>query len=489
MKLFTIGDSLSQGFMSGAAARTDLCYSTLIAGALGLTPGPSTKKGTNYFYPQWPCHGLPANIEAVFREMIRKYGCNINGIEWLTALSTLNRVIDRSEDYYERGAGSANKSYQGQVPHFNNVSIWSIDVADSWLLTPEICKEELEKEKKTGGKDQWLGIPNSAFYRTALKVLDPNLDKNFTQLEWLEHHAKTEGVESLILWTGGNNALKPILTLKIIETPDDQISRPFCWPHPFRRKKGWNLWHPADFQVEYQELIRRIDEIMSQHNRFPDWKIFIATIPRVTVAPILKGFGPTTFAPGYGTLYKFYTYTPFKAKYALDHGIFFPLEQLLYIDTCIGEYNKIITEIVEQKNKEFGLVKGPYFTVDMCQTFDKLNLHRQGDHSAFEFPDYFASIDPPVDISYYHADTCGIRTQGGLISLDGIHPTAICQGLIAREFIKVMEQAGIQFKHSLNWPDIFNSDSLYQKPLSIMQEMYDHQRMAQQLVKLIRYYL
>src|SRR3712207_6958900 len=29
MKLFTIGDSISQGFMSGAAARTDLAYSTL----------------------------------------------------------------------------------------------------------------------------------------------------------------------------------------------------------------------------------------------------------------------------------------------------------------------------------------------------------------------------------------------------------------------------------------------------------------------------
>ena len=31
MKLFTIGDSVSQGFMSLAAARTDLSYSTLLA--------------------------------------------------------------------------------------------------------------------------------------------------------------------------------------------------------------------------------------------------------------------------------------------------------------------------------------------------------------------------------------------------------------------------------------------------------------------------
>ncbi|HEY0658065.1 MAG TPA: hypothetical protein VGD05_06310, partial [Pyrinomonadaceae bacterium] len=36
MKLFTIGDSVSQGFMSLAAARTDNAYSTLIARQIGL---------------------------------------------------------------------------------------------------------------------------------------------------------------------------------------------------------------------------------------------------------------------------------------------------------------------------------------------------------------------------------------------------------------------------------------------------------------------
>ena len=39
MKLFTIGDSIPQGFMSGAAARTNLAYSTLVAGCMGLEDG------------------------------------------------------------------------------------------------------------------------------------------------------------------------------------------------------------------------------------------------------------------------------------------------------------------------------------------------------------------------------------------------------------------------------------------------------------------
>ncbi|MEH2111365.1 MAG: hypothetical protein V7K39_02220 [Nostoc sp.] len=39
MKLFTIDDSISQGFTSLAAARTDLCFSTLIAKQVGYILG------------------------------------------------------------------------------------------------------------------------------------------------------------------------------------------------------------------------------------------------------------------------------------------------------------------------------------------------------------------------------------------------------------------------------------------------------------------
>jgi len=47
LKLFTIGDSVSQGFMSAAAARTDLTYSTLIARSMGL------ELENEYRYPKW----------------------------------------------------------------------------------------------------------------------------------------------------------------------------------------------------------------------------------------------------------------------------------------------------------------------------------------------------------------------------------------------------------------------------------------------------
>src|SRR5215204_4425273 len=97
MKLFTIGDSLSQGFMSLAVARTDLSFSTLLAAKLGLHPG------QGYRFPDWPEEGLPLNLEAILRRLVSRYGADIGGLEWLTVLPTINDVVDRAEDYYERG--------------------------------------------------------------------------------------------------------------------------------------------------------------------------------------------------------------------------------------------------------------------------------------------------------------------------------------------------------------------------------------------------
>ena len=37
------------------------------------------------------------------------------------------------------------------------------------------------------------------------------------------------------------------------------------------------------------------------------------------------------------------------------------------------------------------------------------------------------------------------RTEGGLFSLDGVHPTTAAYGILAQEVIKVMEVAGVTF--------------------------------------------
>ena len=100
MKLFTIGDSISQGFMSLAAARTELSFSTLLARCLDVMPGTD-----DYPIPLWGAGGLPLNIENLLRVLQRKYGSDIRGpLEWPVALATINEYLDEVEDFYERRA-------------------------------------------------------------------------------------------------------------------------------------------------------------------------------------------------------------------------------------------------------------------------------------------------------------------------------------------------------------------------------------------------
>ena len=312
MRLFTIGDSVSQGFMSLAAARTDLSYSTLLALKLGLRPQ------QDYRFPDWPAEGMPLNREAILRRLNRRYGADIGGLEWLTVLQTINDVVDAAEDYYERGPGSADRPYPGGVQSFHNVAVSGFTVADAWLVTPGLCKRELQLGVGPRGSDSFLAGPDNAGYRTALKVLNPSLDPaldDMSQLGWLERHATTpgEGVEILVLWLGANNALGSVVALKINQTPPGLDPPPHARDYLERLRQGWNLWHPDYFRAEYQELLARVDAIM-RRNIDGSWKVFLGTVPLVTIAPLAKGVGETTDVPGKGIYYKYYTYFPFEEE-------------------------------------------------------------------------------------------------------------------------------------------------------------------------------
>jgi hypothetical protein len=58
------------------------------------------------------------------------------------------------------------------------------------------------------------------------------------------------------------------------------------------------------------------------------------------------------------------------------------------------------------------------------------------------------------------------RLQGGLFSLDCIHPTTIGYGIVAEVFLAAMQQAGIKDAdpQQLNWTRVIQQDSLIQSP-------------------------
>ncbi|HEX9980202.1 MAG TPA: hypothetical protein VGB50_06525 [Flavobacterium sp.] len=503
VKLFTIGDSISQGFMSGAAAKTHQSYSTILSRILGAS---------GYNYPTWGKEGLPVNLETVFRRLQRRLDTNIAGpIEWIKALSVINTYLDEVEDYYERGEGCMDECV-GKDP-FHNVSVRGFDVSHSWQLTPALCREWVEKSEKNG--DNTFGMVNESFHRTGYRVLASGApQENFTQLDWLEYHHNNEGVENLVLWLGANNCLGTVLNLKINQTsPDGTAFRngPDSVSYATRQKNDWNLWHPEDFRVEYQFMMDKVISIMENNPNQTDYKVFVGTIPLVTICPLIKaveksgrteqkvqewpvdknnpapsGISELKDATPRDVSYgKYYPYFLFEDNFdiTVNH---LNQNDILHIDNCIRKYNRIIQEIVAEANSRIGSRR--FYLVDISTALSEMALKRNDYQPTYDFPEYFDYCYPRVDSRYYGVTRDGQIKAGGLFSLDGVHPTAIGQGLLAYEFLKVMHQAGSftgQPNTAINWKEIFASDTLYTKPVGILGEIYDNADLKKWIYKVL----
>ncbi len=496
MKLLTIGDSISQGFMSGAAARTDQCYSTLLAEIL------ADKK---YNYPTWPMDGLPVNIESIFRRLEKRFGSDIKGIiEWPLAVNSINNYLDDVEDYYERGDGGIDKPFKNNI--YNNLSVRGFDAASPWLIKPTLCREHIEKSPNK--KDNWFGVVDESLLRTAQKVLEgdnkKSSPKDFTQLDWLQCHHKNEGVENLILWLGANNALGTVLNLSIKQTSNDGQrfnGGPEKVLFEERLKEDWNLWHPEDFRKEYEYTLNKVFDILQDNPKAIDYKVFVATIPLVTICPLIKAVGeqsdridteviewevnPNNPAPmssadlsepekhtySYGKYYPYFAFAD-SFELSLPH---LKYNDVLHIDNCIRKYNRIIQETVATLNQKMG--KPTFYLVDIGSALSKMAVKRNNYMPTYEFPEYFKYAYPKVDTKFFSTNRKGDITAGGIFSLDGVHPTAIGQGLIAYEFLKVFEKAGSfngNIDDAFDWHKIFKSDTLYSQPISLLSEIYDN---------------
>lgn len=115
-KIVAIGDSLTQGFQSGAILRTTWSYPAMIARSMGLnTPN-------DFPIPTFPGTGLPLNIEEALHSMESQLGSEIDVKEWIIRFPVLLRnFMNDTEDMYERGTGSRPSPFGG---YYHNLAIW-----------------------------------------------------------------------------------------------------------------------------------------------------------------------------------------------------------------------------------------------------------------------------------------------------------------------------------------------------------------------------
>jgi hypothetical protein len=376
----------------------------------------------------------------------------------------------------------------------DNCAYEGMRVADAWELTPALCEDKINADPSGIRNNRGVAVASQPFYRSAYRVLNPQGKqkyKSYTALSWLEHLAKSEGVENTIVFLGANNALGTIFDLKVKISPGTGGSHGSrIGADEFR----YNLWHPRDFHYEYSQLIEKLCVALKE-NKDSDWKVYVGTVPLVTIAAILEGFGeerlvddpqvPLGQADRQFRYYQYYKYYGVRDETAIrDESKHMSFRDALFIDKVIIEYNQTITSLVAAKNKALG--REAFIIVDISKVLTDMAWKRNSGMPRYELPPELAWVYPPLNTKFYRVDAAGKLADGGVFGLDGIHPTVIGQGLIAWEFLKAFQKhESASAGASLNWGRIIQEDELYQKPIAVIRDIIENDEAIDFLIQVV----
>ena len=469
-KLVAIGDSITQGVMSGAISRTELSYPALIAKAMGLTvrkPGDEKKNSDNEFWvPYFPGSGIPINIEKLLQTMECKLGSDIEWTEMIKGGTFIHQFVNELERLYEEGTKS-DSACETRVYH--NLAVTGFRVFDSFRVHTHYCSKHIES------KDNFLQLPSAPTYRIAQRVLNPGKVSHrncWTQIDNLRYlnECKEKGpIENLILFLGANDCLQTVTTLKMKDMEDEtgEVS-----VDPEERREKYNLTSTDAFEADYRRMVRQISDVISL-----DTKVFVGTVPHVTIPPVTRGISEKKDSDSslkYYPLYGPFFADPTKAS-LLEKSL--TRDEVKLIDKRVGDFNETIRKVIEEVPD-----KGKWHIVDICGMLDALAVKRQDmmDDPGKPLQKFLKKRDmsnhrllsddlkpTPSVLRFGACDNR--RTTGGLFSLDCIHPTTIGYGLIAEEFLRVMNTFCVKGVESnknlcLDWGCIIEQDTLIQDP-------------------------
>ncbi|MCU0524844.1 MAG: hypothetical protein MUF72_08475 [Elainella sp. Prado103] len=434
-RLVAIGDSLTHGFQSGAIFNTALSYPALIAQELGWK---------SFRFPTYggPGDGLPLNLEKLARFLEKRFGNTLDWWEFAPGLLAVREFLDQVEDYWERGEGSIFPSETAPMNH--NLAVYGWDLRNTLSYTADLAQDTIAANPPT---DNFINqIVEHANQRAALRVLNSARDQRsaFTPLqaaaalgaEGTLENGTGDGIETLIVMIGANNALGSILTFNVAwsgEGYDDMV-----------RNDRYTVWRPIHFQAEWDQLVVELKKIRARH-------VIISTVPHVTIAPLARGVGEK-IAPG-SRYFPYYTFPWF------DNGSFNPQknphiteQEARAIDSAIDQYNDFITASVRQARQE----GRNWYLFELSGLLDRVAYRRYLEDPAaqpswwdavggeYPLPSPLQRLNPIPDSRFFQSDQTG-RKQGGIFSLDGIHPTTIGYGVVAQEIIQIMQLAGVKF--------------------------------------------
>jgi hypothetical protein len=390
------------------------------------------------------------------------------------ALLTIQQTMSHVEDYWERGDGA---KASGTGPLHHNLGVWGFDVLDALTLSDAVCGHNIPEPRDNLVRQ----LPERGMYRTARRVCNPAARRDLAELTPLglaKRLADQEGIENLLVGLGSNNALGTCVNLQLRPSTSLDLSR-------LAHERECNLWQPEHFAALYRDLARQLEGVAAE-------RVFLLTVPHVTIAPVTRGVSPHAARARAreleGGYYEYYTrFWIWDQHFSVTRSSFLTREQARQIDRSIDAYNACIREEAARRG---------FHVIDLCQVLDRLAFRRNGGRPTYPLPlgllqalkqnpltrfrvrpDGAVLLDTrymripatkPAELAA--SDVWQNAYKGGLFGLDGVHPTTTGYGIIAHEVLSAFQQAGVPGADptTLDWHGIVANDTLLTAPPELL---------------------
>lgn len=450
-RLAAMGDSMAQGFKNGGIYRVDLSFPAFLGRAMGDFP---------FEVPSFSAQGgIPINMEVLVRGLQEEFGNEITFRNSFQTAREIYNTLRRIKSYWE---GHMKSLKVERNSPYHNQAIWGFSISDTWLIDEAYSRAYLKNNKAR--YSVFNVLPDNAMYTTARMVLNPSFSEirqDRSMVDNILEMTEDGGIENLIICIGHNNIIGAVTRLEIIFSEEQDLNKPYA-------ERTCTVFRPEHFEQELRELY-------SSFSSAAIGRIFVPTIPYVTIPPAIRGVNKdgTQSKDGYFDYY---------ARFWIWDEDFDPgkhphltRSNAILLDQIVDQYNEIIHNLAD----EFG-----YHVVPVHRYVRAAARRRLGRESVSPFPPAFIEalkrnektahlVDENdqtlISTDYIRVgDDHGKLIKGGIFSLDGLHPTTIGYGLTANMYKLSMEKHGVRFARPLDWDYIISNETLVTDPPELL---------------------